>query len=92
MQQLIANEEFTSVKEAQAGLTRLMDKAAAKKSFYRVMRNNKAIGVLVPEVVWRDMVGEEVHPAVNVVDPEVYRVAKDLMNRYRPAFQKLASQ
>jgi len=50
--QLIANEEFTSIQEAQAGLTRLLKKAAKKNSFYRVMKNNRALGVLIPDNLW----------------------------------------
>lgn len=52
MTQLIARENFTSIQEAQAGLARVFEKAEAKKGFYRVLRNNKPLGVLIPEKVW----------------------------------------
>ncbi|MBL7078287.1 type II toxin-antitoxin system Phd/YefM family antitoxin [Candidatus Shapirobacteria bacterium] len=50
--QLINNEEFTSIQEAQAGLTSLLARASKKKNFYRVMRNNKPVGVLIPDDLW----------------------------------------
>lgn len=53
--QLINNEEFTSIKEAQSGLTRLLKKAKEKGNFYRVLRNNEPIGVLIPSNVWASL-------------------------------------
>jgi len=50
--QLITDEEFTSIQEAQAGLSRLFDRASKKGNFYRVMRNNKSLGVLIPDNLW----------------------------------------
>lgn len=50
--QLITNEEFTSIQEAQAGLAKLFHKAAKKGGFYRVLRNNRSLGVLIPDPVW----------------------------------------
>lgn len=52
MRQLIADEEFTSVQKAQAGLTKVFQEAAKKGKFVRVMRNNEPLGVLVPDRVW----------------------------------------
>ena len=52
MRQLIADEDFTSVQKAQAGLTKVFKKAEKDGKFVRVMRNNEAIGVLVPNGVW----------------------------------------
>lgn len=54
--QLIRSEDFTSIQEAQAGLTRLFVKAATKGRFYRVMKNNKSLGVLIPDNVWESFV------------------------------------
>ncbi len=54
--QLINNEDFTSIKEAQAGLTKLLEKAEKKGNFYRVLRNNEPIGVLVPSNVWSSLI------------------------------------
>ena len=51
--QLIASEEFTNIQEAQAGLARLFEKANSKGNFYRVLKNNKPVGVLVPNKVWK---------------------------------------
>ncbi|MBI2267958.1 MAG: type II toxin-antitoxin system Phd/YefM family antitoxin [Candidatus Blackburnbacteria bacterium] len=52
MAQLIANEDFTSIQKAQAGLTRVFKKAEKRGKFVRVMRNNEPVGVLVPNRVW----------------------------------------
>ena len=50
--QLITQEDFTSVQEAQAGITRLFKKAAQNGKFYRVMRNQTPLGVLIPNALW----------------------------------------
>ena len=52
MNQLIAQEGFTSVQEVQAGTTRLFAKAAKQGKFYRVMRNKQALGVIIPNNLW----------------------------------------
>lgn len=52
MAQLIANEDFTSIQKAQAGLTKVFKKAEKDGNFVRVMRNNEPVGVLVPNRVW----------------------------------------
>ena len=54
--QLISNEKFTSIQEAQAGLTKLLEKAKEKGTFYRVMKNNKPLGVLLPDKMWESLV------------------------------------
>ena len=56
MRQLIADEKFTNIQRAQAGLTRLFEKARKSMSFYRVMKNDKPLGVLVPNEMWEDFV------------------------------------
>ena len=50
--QLINQEIFTSIQEAQAGLTRLFQTASQKGAFYRVMKNNQPLGVLIPDKLW----------------------------------------
>lgn len=50
--QLIMDEKFTSIQEAQAGLSRLFGRASENGHFYRVMRNNKSLGVLIPDDLW----------------------------------------
>lgn len=50
--QFINNEDFTSIQEAQAGLSRLLALASKKGKFYRVMKNNKPLGVLIPNRMW----------------------------------------
>lgn len=56
VKQLIAQESFASVQEAQAGITKLFKKAAEEKKFYRVMRNQEPLGVLIPNEVWEDFI------------------------------------
>lgn len=53
--QLIRDEKFTNIQKAQAGLTKLFEQARAEGAFYRVMRNDKPLGVLVPNEVWDDL-------------------------------------
>lgn len=52
MNQLITQEDFTSVQEVQAGTTKLFNKAFKANKFYRVMRNKKPLGVMIPNNVW----------------------------------------
>ncbi len=54
MRQLIADEKFTNIQRAQAGLTRLFEEARRTMSFFRVMKNDKPLGVLVPNEMWED--------------------------------------
>lgn len=56
MKQLIRDEKFTNIQRAQAGLTKLFEDAAKTMSFYRVMKNDKPLGVLVPNEMWEDFV------------------------------------
>lgn len=53
IQQLINDERFTNIQRAQAGLTKLFLIAKKQSSFYRVMKNDEPLGVLVPEILWR---------------------------------------
>lgn len=54
--QLINDEKFTNVQKAQAGLTKLFKKASSSKSFYRVLRNDEPLGVLIPNDLWEDLI------------------------------------
>lgn len=54
-EQLIKKEKFTSIQEAQAGLTNILNEAKKKGNFYRVLRNNKPLGVLLPNNVWESL-------------------------------------
>lgn len=54
--QLISQEDFTSVQEAQAGITKLFMKASKNNRFYRVMRNKKPLGVLIPDNLWFSLI------------------------------------
>ena len=53
--QLINDEKFTNIQRAQAGLTRLFQEAAKKAYFYRVMKNDQSLGVLIPENLWQSL-------------------------------------
>ena len=52
--QLISQEDFASVQQVQAGVTRLLQKAAKQRRFYRVMRNQEPVGVLIPDSLWQE--------------------------------------
>lgn len=52
MTQLILDEKFTNIQKAQAGLTRLFRSATKSGSFYRVLKNDEALGVLIPNSLW----------------------------------------
>jgi len=52
MNTLFVQEIFTSIQEAQAGLARLFQIASKKGAFYRVMKNNQPLGVLIPDKLW----------------------------------------
>lgn len=56
LRQLIADEKFTNIQRAQAGLTRLLLEAKKTESFYRVLRNDEPLGVLIPENLWQSLV------------------------------------
>jgi len=55
LHQLIADEKFTNIQKAQAGLSKLFAKAEESQSFYRVMRNDKPLGMLVPNSLWESI-------------------------------------
>jgi len=52
IQQLINNEKFTNIQNAQAGLTKLFAGAKKSNSFYRVLKNDEPLGVLIPDSLW----------------------------------------
>lgn len=56
MRQLIADEDFTSVQKAQAGLSKIFKKAQKDGKFVRVLRNNEPLGVLVPNQIWESFI------------------------------------
>ena len=56
IQQLINDEKFTNIQKAQAGLTRLFQSAKKTSSFYRVMKNNEPLGVLIPNNIWESWI------------------------------------
>ena len=55
IQQLINDEKFTNIQRAQAGLTRLFQIAHRTSSFFRVMKNDEPLGVLVPNDLWQNL-------------------------------------
>ena len=54
-EQLIKKERFTSIQSAQAGLTNILMQAQKGGNFYRVLRNNEPLGVLIPNNVWENL-------------------------------------
>jgi len=56
IKQLINDEKFTNIQKAQAGLTRLFLEAKKTGSFYRVLRNDQPLGVLLPENIWQSLI------------------------------------
>ena len=48
-------EDFASVQEAQAGITKLFMKAGNRGKFVRVMRNQEPLGVLIPNDLWESL-------------------------------------
>ena len=55
IQQLINNEKFTNIQKAQAGLTKLIQKAKKGSFFYRVLKNDQPLGVLLPNDFWENL-------------------------------------
>ena len=51
--QLITDEKFVNIQKAQAGLTKLLLEAEKTDSFYRVLKNDQPLGVLIPERLWQ---------------------------------------
>lgn len=80
MAQLIAQEDFTSIQKAQAGLTKVFKKAEKEGKFVRVMRNNEPVGVLVPNRVWESFLED-----LEAFSSESYikRVAKSRADKVR---------
>jgi PHD/YefM family antitoxin component YafN of YafNO toxin-antitoxin module len=56
IKQLINDEKFTNIQKAQAGLTRLFLEAEETGSFYRVLKNDQSLGVLLPDSLWQSLV------------------------------------
>lgn len=55
IQQIINNEKFTNIQKAQAGLTKLFKSASQTGSFFRVMKNDEPLGVLIPNDLWQEL-------------------------------------
>jgi len=85
--QLITSEEFTSIQEAQAGLARLFAKAATKRGFYRVLRNNRSLGVLIPNAVWDNLL-EDLEALSSPTYLRHIEKARASQNRYSAASVK----
>jgi len=56
--QMILQEDFTNVQTAQAGLTKLFRRAEKDGKFFRVLRNDESLGVLVPDSMWSEWLEE----------------------------------
>ena len=80
MRQLIADEDFTSIQKAQAGLTKVFRKAEKESKFVRVMRHDKPVGVLVPNKIWESFLED-----LEALSSENYlkRIAKSRADKIR---------
>jgi PHD/YefM family antitoxin component YafN of YafNO toxin-antitoxin module len=89
MRQLIADEDFTSVQKAQAGLTKVFKKAEKDGKFVRVMRNNEAIGVLVPNRVWESFLED-----LEALSSETYlkRIAQSRASKKRYSMEEVKKE
>lgn len=54
--QLITQQGFASVQEAQAGISRLFNKAKTAGRFFTVLRNQQPLGVLIPQEMWEEII------------------------------------
>ena len=55
IKQLINDEKFTNIQKAQAGLSKLFLEAKNSSSFFRVMRGDEPLGVLIPNEMWESL-------------------------------------
>ncbi len=51
---ILTREKFTSVQKVQAGVSKLLQEAETQGAYYRVMRNNEPLGVLLPNDMWEE--------------------------------------
>lgn len=56
IKQLIGDEKLVNIQKAQAGLTKLLLEAEKSGHFYRVIKNDQSLGVLVPQSMWESFV------------------------------------
>ena len=80
IQQFINDEKFTNVQTAQAGITNLFNKAAKGKYFYRLMKNDTPIGVLIPNDLWEDFT-EELELLSSPTYLKIIQEARDDVNK-----------
>lgn len=52
---LFQREEFASVQEIQAGISKLLKTAEARGSFIRVLKSSKPIGVIMPNSTFESL-------------------------------------
>ncbi len=56
IKQLIGDEKLVNINKAQAGLTKLLVDAEKSGFFYRVIKSDQSLGVLVPQTMWESFV------------------------------------
>lgn len=87
LQQILSDEKFTNIQRAQAGLTRLFQKAGQTLSFYRVMKNDEPVGVLLPTNLWESIIED-----IEALSSSAYRTritkARAERTRYPASFVK----
>lgn len=89
MRQFIADEDFTSVQKAQAGLSKIFEKAEKDGKFVRVLRNNQPLGVLVPNQVWESFLED-----LEALSSENYlkRIAKSRASKKRYSLDEVKKE
>lgn len=56
IKQLINDEKLVNIQKAQAGLTKLLLEAEKSGFFYRVIKSDKSLGVLLPQTIWESLI------------------------------------
>lgn len=87
--QLLSKEKFVSIREAQAGLSNVLDKASKNNTYYRVLKNNKPVGVLIPQRVWEDLI-EDIEAASSKNFQK--RIAKSKASTERIPLEQVAKE
>ncbi len=75
------DEDFTSIQEVQAGVTRLLDRANRSGTYYRVLKNNKPVGVLLSNDAWEDFL-EDMEALASQQYKKTIAVARKQKKRY----------
>ncbi|MEN8253044.1 MAG: hypothetical protein ABFQ62_01550 [Patescibacteria group bacterium] len=89
LRQIISDEKFTNIQQAQAGLTKLFKSAQETASFYRVMNNSEPLGVLIPNNVWEDLLED-----MEALSSEKYKeeIKKSRLSQERSSLEEIKKE